>query len=145
MENQTSNEARTGTSKETSPMDEENVYNKMNRLGLNYGAAMRRAKNIRRGSRINEDAEVRHFSSSEVELSMAERARHPVPYSLPPPVLDAAFNVSAAARFEELTFLAIPMSIEELMFFPPKKSKVCEPCQKDNEPHILSMYGRCAH
>lgn len=112
-----------------SSIEHENLYNKMERLGYNFGPALKRLRNILRGSRAGKDTkELYHFGIGDVEFMESERAYRPVKYNVPPSVLDAAFNLTLVTHFEEVTFLVMPVRVEELMYFPAEEMVVSFGC-----------------
>ncbi|CAD7702022.1 unnamed protein product [Ostreobium quekettii] len=103
-----------------SKIDHECLYNKMDRLGYRFGPALRRCRNIWRGSRVdNRTDTLYHFSGCDIQFSVAESTRFPVPYNVPPSVLDAAFNVTLATKFEDANAQMLPVHIDKFMYFPP--------------------------
>eukprot|EP00803_Ostreobium_quekettii_P003476 evm.model.scf_39.4 EVM.evm.TU.scf_39.4 scf_39:15583-26238(-) len=127
-----------------SKIDHECLYNKMDRLGYHFGPALRRCRNIWRGSRVDEKSDtLYHFGACDIQFSKAESSRFPVPYKVPPSVLDAAFNVTLASKFEDANSQVSPMHIDEFMYFPPSQEvgkdqpqaegDVCEPADPELE------------
>lgn len=101
------------------------MYNKMERLGFNFGPALKRMRNILRGSRVDKDTKnLYHFGVGDVEFTEAERTCHPVRYNVPPSVLDAAFHLTMVTHFEDVTFLVMPVCVKELVYLPTEEMVV---------------------
>lgn len=127
MENEAMEKLKMLRAETTSGLDHSNVYNKLDRLGINIGESSQRLRNIWRGSRVDaKSSTLRHFGYGDIEFSEDERSRLPVQYNVPPLVLDAAFGTTIAPQFEAGSFLAIPRRIGELTFLPPQREQVCQ-------------------
>ena len=125
MENAATYKVELAKAEGVSKLEHDNLYNKMGRLGCNMGESSQRLGNICRGSRVDEESDrLYHFGYGDIEFSEEERTRLPVPYSVPPIVLDAAFAATITPQFESANFLAIPRRIGELTYFPPDDREV---------------------
>ena len=82
---------------------------------------MKLAHNIRRGSRLGlKNWKRYHYGAGDILFSEEERRCYPIKYNVPPSVMDAAINVAMARRFEDATFLVMPMRVESLPLALPK-------------------------